>query len=107
MPLFSFKALQNAYRQVQFEEKLHSTIEEAVENADRDIFLFAKDSQIKESLHRLLKDVNNLITKYKMDEKRAEIINKTSSQFKQHVNNYIVNNIKHLPNRNRTQPLPF
>lgn len=107
MPLFSFKALKKAYRQVQFEDKLGSIVAEATDDAFREIFLFAGDVKIKELLSKLLKDVEKLINRYKMHEKRDEIIRTTSRQFQEYVNQYIVNNIKYLPTRDRTQPLPF
>jgi len=107
MPLFSFKALKQAYRQVQFDDKLNALTNEAATDVDTEIFLFAKDEKINELLAILMKDVDKLISKYKMNGKRDEIVSKVSSEFKMHVNNYILNNIQYLPTRDRSQPLPF
>ncbi len=107
MPLFSFKALKKAYYQVQFDEKLNAIINEAVTDAEREIFLFAKDEKINDILADLLKNVNQLVNKYKLNSKGNELLSQVSKQFKHRINCYIAENIKYLPNRSTTQPMPF
>lgn len=107
MTLFSFKALKKAYYQVQFEEKLNTIISEAVTDAEREIFLFAKDEKINDLLAELLKKVNQLVNKYKMNSKGNELVSYASEQFKSHVNRYIAENIQYLPTRSTAQPIRF
>lgn len=107
MPIFSFKELKKAYRQAQFSKKIDFLMEDFKEDIVRDIFLFAEDQQIKEQIDQLLADVNSLITKYQMDKNRDGIVNRVERVAKQCVNDYIVRNIDYLPNRGRSQPLPF
>ncbi|MBS0287027.1 MAG: hypothetical protein JSR17_07010 [Proteobacteria bacterium] len=107
MQLFFFNKLKKTYQQAQFEKKLQRVKDNFYSNIVQNIYWNPTDENILNQLGSYLAEVNKLISKYKMDEVRDDIVGHVEKSAKQYINNYIAKNINCLPTRDINKPLPF